>query len=347
MLKKLKFFLATIIIIFAVFILFIISYWHGINSPLNEKGRDKVFVVSKGESVKDIGVNLYDSGLINSKTYFEIYIWRTKKEKDLQAGEYILNPKMDIKEIAEIISGGEVLNKELTIKIIEGWRIKEINDYLVKNGVIKDNSFIDLAGAKKKDWTKNFLDEEPEFLADLPGGANLEGYLFPDTYRIYKDARAEDIIYKMIDNFGEKVNSQMRDDIKKQGKTIYEIIKMASLVEKEVRTPEDMKIVASIFWTRLKIGQPLESDASLSYVLDDKKPSHSAAELAFDSPYNTYKYKGLPPAPICNPGLNAIQAAIYPTDTQYNYFLTKSDSSEVVFSKTYKEHLENKNKYLK
>lgn len=343
--------LKIILLFFAAFlavgVYLVASYWRGIGAPLNEKGRDKVFVVSKGESVKDIAANLYDFELINSKTYFEIYIWRTKKEKDLQAGEYILNPKMDIKEIAEIISGGEVLNKELTIKIIEGWRIKEINDYLIKNGVIKDNSFIDLAGVKKKDWTINFIDEEPEFLADMPNDANLEGYLFPDTYRIYKDAKAEDIIYKMIDNFGEKVSSEMRDDIKKQGKTIYEIIKMASLVEKEVRTLEDMKIVAGIFWTRLKIGQPLESDASLSYVLDDKKPSHSAAELALDSPYNTYKYKGLPPAPICNPGLNAIQAAIYPTDTQYNYFLTKPDSSEVVFSKTYKEHLENKNKYLK
>jgi UPF0755 protein len=347
MLKKLKIISIFILVILAVFILFFISYWRGISAPLDEKGRDKVFVVSRGESVKDIAANLYDSGLINSKTYFEIYIWRTKKEKDLQAGEYILNPKMNIKEIAEIISGGEVLNKELTIKIIEGWRIKEINDYFVKNNIIKNNSFIDLAGAKKKDWARSFMDEEPKFLADLPGDANLEGYLFPDTYRIYKDAKAEDIIYKMIDNFGEKVNGQMRDDIKKQGKTIYEIIKMASLIEKEVRTPEDMKIVAGIFWTRLKVGQPLESDASLSYILDDKKPSHSAAELALDSPYNTYKYKGLPPTPICNPGLNAIQAAIYPTDTQYNYFLTKPDSDEVVFSKTYKEHLENKNKYLK
>ena len=345
MLKKLKIFSIFILIILAVFILFIISYWRGINSPLNERGRDKVFVVSKGESVKDIGVNLYDSGLINSKIYFEIYIWRTKKEKDLQAGEYILNPKLNIKEIAETLFGGKTLSNERTIKIIEGWRLKDIDDYLKNEGISTGDNFAKLAESKISDW--KFAGLRPEFLSDAPGSANLEGYLFPDTYRIFKDSSIEDIIKKMFDNFDKKLSSKMRADIKSQGKSIYSIITMASLIEKEVRTKKDMEVVSGIFWGRIKIGQPLQSDASLGYALGDKKISHSSAELKIDSPYNTYKYKGLPPAPICNPGLNAITAAIYPSDTKYNYFLTKPDTGEVVFSETYEEHLKNKNKYLK
>lgn len=343
--KKLKIFSIFILIILAVFILFFISYWRGISAPLNEKGRDKVFVVSKGESVKDIAANLYDSGLINSKTYFELYIWRSKKEKDLQAGEYILNPKKNIKEIVDILSGGKTLSQERTIKIIEGWRLKDVNDYLKNEGILAGDDFIKLAENKINNWQLN--DPKPEFLSDAPGSANLEGYLFPDTYRIFKDSSTEDIIKKMLDNFDKKLSGKMRDDIKSQGKPIYSVITMASLIEKEVKTKDDMKIVSGIFWGRIKIGQALQSDASLSYALSDKKISHNAEELEINSPYNTYKYKGLPPTPICNPGLNAITAAIYPSDTKYNYFLTKPDTGEVVFSETYAEHLKNKNKYLK
>jgi UPF0755 protein len=129
MLKKLKIISIFILVILAVFILFFISYWRGISAPLDEKGRDKVFVVSRGESVKDIAANLYDSGLINSKTYFEIYIWRTKKEKDLQAGEYILNPKMNIKEVAEIISGGRQFKNfrfAITFLLVDALRLDNL-----------------------------------------------------------------------------------------------------------------------------------------------------------------------------------------------------------------------------
>ncbi len=345
MIKKFKIISILIIIILAVFILFFIFYWRGISAPLNEKGKDKVFVVYKGESVKDIAENLYGSGLINSKTYFEIYIWRGKKEKDLQAGEYILNPQMNIKEIVDILSGGKTLSQERTIKIIEGWRLKDINDYLKSEGISSGDNFTKIAENKIGDWKLGVF--KPEFLSDAPDSADIEGYLFPDTYRIFKDAGIEDIIKKMLDNFDKKLSSKMRSDIKSQGKTIYSIITMASLIEKEVKTKDDMEIVSGIFWNRIKAGQALEADASLSYALNDKKAAHSAEELKIDSPYNTYKYKGLPPTPICNPGLNAISAAIYPADTKYNYFLTKLDGGEVVFSQTYEEHLKNKNKYLK
>jgi UPF0755 protein len=336
-----------IILLILVLIIGQIIYARGINSSVEKNGQDKIFVVEKGESVKKIGSNLLEADLIKSKFYFEVYIWRNELEKDLQAGEYVLSPKLSIKEIVRVLSEGEALNDELTIKVIEGWKIDDIDTYLQNMGIVKEGEFSKLVELRKQDWTMSFIDEEPKFLSDAPLSANLEGYLFPDTYRIYKDASAEDIIFKMLDNFGRKINEQMREDIKKQGRTIYETVIMASLVEKEVRTREDMKIVSGIFWDRIRNGQALESCATLAYILGENKPQYSTEDTKIDSPYNTYQNRGLPPSPISNPGLNAISAAIYPEYTEYNYFLSKSDTGETVFSRTYDEHLRNKAKYLK
>jgi len=145
----------------------------------------------------------------------------------------------------------------------------------------------------------------------------------------------------------------MRADIKAQKKTIYDIVTMASIIEKEAPIDyqkddnHDARIISGIFWGRLKIGQALQSDATLSYILNDNEPSHSGADLKVDSPYNTYKYRGLPPGPICNPGILAIEAAIYPLATDYNYFLTPKGKGTVIYAKDYEEHLKNKYQYLR
>jgi UPF0755 protein len=330
-----------IFLVLAVLLAVQISYWRGINNPVDKNGQDKIFVVKKGESVKQISDNLKRDGLIKSKLYFEIYVWRENKEKNLQAGEYVLSPNLTIKEIVRILSAGEALSDELTIKIIEGWSVADIDKYLAEMGLARDNEFIQ---SVKGDF--RFQISDFRFLSDKPEDVGLEGFLFPDTYRIFKDATVDDIIKKMLDNFDRKLTKQMRDDIRKQGKTIYEIITMASIIEKEVRTPEDMKIVSGIFWDRVKNGQALESCATLAYITGVNKQQYSIEDTKIDSPYNTYKYPGLPPTPICNPGLNAIQAAIYPKYTDYNYFLSRPDTGETIFSKTYDEHLKNKAKYL-
>jgi UPF0755 protein len=157
----------------------------------------------------------------------------------------------------------------------------------------------------------------------------------------------------MLENFDRKLTSELREEIERQGKSIYDVIIMASLIEKEApinyNDPEnrDARIVSDIFWGRLEIGQALESDATLSYWFGDTNPAHSGEELAVGTPYNSYKYRGLPPTPICNPGIKAIEAAIYPIDTDYNYFLTSLDGENIYYARTYKEHLDNKYKYLK
>jgi UPF0755 protein len=190
-----------------------------------------------------------------------------------------------------------------------------------------------------------------DFLADKPDDASLVGYMFPDTYRVYASSTAEEVTYRLLDNFGKKLTLEMRQDIAKQGKTIYEIVTMASLIEKEAAIDQggsnnDAKIISGIFWDRIKNRQALQSCATLAYILGVNKPQYSEADTKIDSLYNTYLHRGLPPGPIANPGLAAIEAAIYPEYTDYNYFLTPAGSKQMIFSKTYEEHLRNKAKYL-
>ncbi len=336
------------ILILTVFLISVFSYWRAVNNPAAKNSQDQIFVISSGEGVEQISKNLVNADLIKSQFYFKIYVWQTQKESKFQAGEYALNPSMAIREIAEVLTTGKSLSKEKKIKIIEGWNVRDIDKYLADMSIISNGEFIELAEMKIGNWKLEIGESgKPNFLNDAPRSAGIEGYLFPDTYRIYQDATAEDIIQKMLDNFDKKMTNEMRDEIKKQGKTIYEIITMASIIEKEVRTQEDMDIVSGIFWDRIKYGQPLESCATLAYILGINKKQYTIEDTKINSPYNTYQNRGLPPGPICNPGLNAIKAAVYPEFTGYNYFLSSKDKGETIFSKTFDEHNRNKAKYLR
>lgn len=333
-------FLILIIIIFAGFGL----YWYFINSYQVKSDAPSIFIVTKGEGVNRISANLYHYDLIKSKFFFETYVWLNKLESKFQAGEYTLEPGLNIKETVKVLTSGQTISRERTIKIIEGWRISDIGQYLEKENIITDGSFLNFAGADTAEW--RLSGEKPEFLKDLPAGANLEGFLFPDTYRIFYNANANDIILKMLGNFDYKLDPQMRAEIASQGKSIYQIVTMASIIEKEVKSYEDMRIVSGIFWDRIKNGQALESCATLAYILGINKKQYSKEDTEIESSYNTYKNQGLPPGPICSPGLSAIKAAIYPVFTEYNYFLTASADGKTIFSRTYQEHLQNKGKYL-
>lgn len=251
-----------------------------------------------------------------------------------------------------------VARAEETIQVLEGWTSRDIGQYFERLGKWQSEEFLEVVGFPQADYRDNkempaltdFASRFPA-LKDKPEYYGLEGYLFPDTYRIYASSTVAEVIDKMLANFEIKLTPEMRAEIEKQGKSIYEIVTMASLIEKEaplVQSGEnrDAKIVSGIFWNRLKNGQALQSDATLTYVLGDKEASHSGDDLEIDSLYNTYKYRGLPPGPICNPGSAAIEAAIYPIATDYNYFLTAADGS-VFYARTYDEHLQNKYKYLR
>lgn len=329
-----------------IFVLIIIAvgflYWRGLNSPVNANGKEQIFIVNKGEAVKQVADNLKKENLIRSVNYFKYQIGSSD---NIKAGEYIISPKLSTREIIKILTVGEAISQEKSIRIIEGWNNKDIGAYFEKNNIIPAKDFLALTKAPLSEWKFNFI--KPNFLNDAPKEAGLEGYLFPDTYRIFNDTTAEGVILKMLDNFGKKVTPGMTEEIKRQKKTIYEIVTMASVIEKEVRSVDDMKIVSGIFWDRIKNGEALGSCATLAYILGVNKPQYSLEDTKIESPYNTYKYRGLPPGPIANPGFNAINAAVYPEFTAYNYFLSDPATGKTIYSRTLDEHNANKYKYLK
>jgi|WetSurMetagenome_2_1015567.scaffolds.fasta_scaffold177505_2 UPF0755 protein len=328
----------------------IFSYYSDIDSPASNAGKPVKFTISSGEGVKEISRSLHKAGLIKSEFHFNLYVSRIKKGSQIQAGTYQLSPTQTIKQIVEQLTGGKVVNEEKEITIIPGWDLRDIAKYLAEQGVASTTAFRQAAGEPLKKYKSGQLpDRSSDYpvLADKPKTANLEGYLFPDTYRIYKDASLSDVIAKMIGNLEAKLSQADRDAISGKNKSIYQIITLASIIEKEVRKTEDMKTVSGIFWNRLNIGQTLGSDATLSYIFEDNTAAHTIDETKSDSPYNTYRFAGLPPGPICSPSLEAIEAAIYPAKTDYYYFLTNPANGETIYAKTLAEHNRNKAKYLK
>jgi UPF0755 protein len=332
-----------ILIIIAVIAVGSFLFWQNLNSPVNSNGQGQIFLVNKGETVKQVAKNLRLNNLIKSEFYFKYNVWR--ENLIIQAGEYSISQKLSTKEIIKILTEGNAISQEKSITIIEGWNNKDVAAYLEKNNIISAKDFLALTKGPLKNWKFDFA--KPDFLNDAPETVGLEGYLFPDTYRIFKDTTAKEIISKMLDNFNKKLTPSMREEIKKQNKKVYEIITMASIIEKEVRLTDDMKIVSGIFWDRIKNGQALQSCATLAYILGVNKAQYSLEDTKIDSPYNTYKYRGLPPGPIANPGFNAINAAVYPKNTDYNYFLSDPATGKTIYSKTLDEHNANKYKYLK
>lgn len=296
------------------------------------------FEIKSGEGVKDIGQKLEDAQLIANDLYFNYYIWKTGSREKIQAGKYELRGSMTIPEIVQVLSLGEIVPNEIKITFPEGTSAKDMAEILKQKGFDGDE-FLKIANSKEMNAS------DYEFLKTKPAKSDLEGYLFPDTYIFFKDAGANAIVSRMLLNFDEKLTDKMRQDIKSRGKNIDQIVTMASILEKEVRTPEDMKIVSGVFWDRIEIGQPLQSCATIAYVLGEEKKQYSIDDTRTPSSYNTYINRGLPPGPIANPGMNAITAAIYPTKTDFNYFLSDPATGKTVFSRTLEEHAANKAKY--
>jgi UPF0755 protein len=339
--KVLKKIILTIVILVVAFLVALVWY----KSQANYKATSDIKLeVVAGAKVDDIANNLWQVGLIKSPLIFKIEVRLAGKQDKLQAGNYVIKAGNDMSNIISLLVRGEVDYNEKNILIKEGMRLTEINKYLQDNKMLADDCspFFSTYISKLPDNLKNY-----DFLREAPTKVDLEGYFFPDTYRVFADATCEELITKALNNFNNKFDAEMRAEVKRQNKTIFQILTMASVLEKEVKSEADMKIVSGIFWDRIKNGQRLESCATLAYILGENKPQYTLADTQIDSPYNTYRNDGLPPTPINNPGLKAIRAAIYPTKTDYNYFLSRPDTGETVFGKTFEEHKANKAKYLK
>jgi len=326
--------LGYIFIVIAIIFCYFYLQTAGPGKPSEEL---KLFKIEKGQSFKEISENLLKEDFVKNKKLFEIYALLMNVKSRFQPGSYYLRPSISFKDLIQNLTSIP-LPEEQTITILEGWQIKEIAEYLEKETEIRKEEFL-----KKTDELKNI---DYEFLLDRPKNATLEGYLFPDTYRVYKKSTSEEIIKKMLENFNQKLSDELRAEIKKQNKTIFEILTMASLIEKEARTDLERRVISDIFWKRLEAKIPLQSCASINYILGVSKRRLSIEETRVPSPYNTYLNRGLPPGPINNPGINSIKAAIEPIKTDYWYFLS-TEEGQTIFSRTKEEHDLNKAKYLK
>lgn len=296
----------------------------GIYQPISNTNDLNIFNIEKGSSVKKIAQDLKNEEIIRSSNLFLFYSLLTNN-RNMQAGEYLLSPQMNIPQIIEIIVGGKINEEKITI--IEGWDLNDIAIYLEEKGISSKDEFFSITGEpRNKD--------------------SLEGYIFPDTYNITSKDTAETIVQKALLNFEKKMATELKNEIEKQGKTIEEIIIMASVIEKEVRTLEDKKNISDVLWKRINANMPLQTCATVLYALGEKKSSVSTTDTQIDSPYNTYKYRGLPIGPISNPGMNSILAAIYPTKNNYWYYLSAPDG-KTHFSTTLDEHNYKKNLYLR
>jgi UPF0755 protein len=299
-----------------------------------------VVTVEPGSATDNISVNLKKLELIPSRFGFKLYVRLIKATKDFQPGEFTIKEGSNYASIVSLMTS--VASDEVTITFPEGLNIEQMTERI-------DMAFGDgqgqvwLEGLDDTKWEETFSFIFTDFM-----GFPLEGYLFPDTYRVSRSGFPDDLTYKLLTNFGEKLSPELRVEITNQGKTIHEVLTLASIVEKEVTTDADRAKVADLFWRRLDVGMALQADSTVHYIVgnDDKNVYTSDFDRSVDSLYNTYKYPDLPPGPICNPSLSAIKAVIYPEANDAWYFLTDAEGN-VHYARTNDEQNENKVLYLK
>ena len=317
-----------LIFIFAFFIIAIFSIYIFVNSNLSSVNSDtkaKIFVVKEGEGVEAISQNLQNNGFIKNKHAFLIYTIITSQNKKLQSGNFRLSTSLSVSEIVKKLSSGGV--SDYWLKINDGTRIEEIASLFPTNLSFNSHDFL------TKYKTK-------------------EGYFFPDSYLIpsyFNLDQAVEVINKNFDQkfaqAKEKSNSTLIDE---------DNLILASLLEREGKSLDSKQMIAGIIINRLKLGMPLQIDATVLYVCDSQNKSINKywqlpitqADQKIDSPFNTYKNQGLPPRPICNPGYNSLFAAFHPTDSDFVYYITGNDG-KMYYAKTFDEHNSNIAKYLK
>lgn len=303
-------------------------------------GTPVVFQVQQDESIDSIAERLHEAGLIRSPAYFKLRIRLSNADTRIRAGRFTLYTGMSVDQIIRTLTTAPGV-QVVRVRFQEGWRAEQYADELVRVGILSSpQQFLDVLQASR--WQTRF-----PFLADVPSTATVEGFLFPDTYEFRIDATPEEIVETLLQNFDRRVPAEDRAHAQELGRTFYQVLIIASIVEREAVIPEERPIIASVFYNRLRENMPLQADPTVQYALgspQDWWPSlDNLPDLAtVDSLYNTYRYAGFPPGPICNPSRASIEAALSPAQTDYLYFVTRGDGSGAhVFARTYEEHVRN------
>lgn len=301
-------------------------------------GTEMPFPIQTGESVNSVAFRMEENGLIRNAAAFRLYLIYAGIDQTMQAGTYLLSPGLTPLEIANIIQNP--LSQEVTFIILAGWRAEEIANLLPTSGLsVTPGEFMALVNA-------------PVGLhlpSGLEAGTPLEGYLAPGEYLLRRDISAQALVQSFIDRFEKNVTPDIRAGFERQGLSLPEAVTLASIVEKEGVVDDEHPMIASVFLNRLAIGMKLDSDPTVQYALGYSQDQNtwwtnplSYTDLQTDSAFNTYVYTGLPPHPISNPGLSALQAVAYPAQSPYYYFRARCDGSGLhAFARTYEEHLQN------
>lgn len=325
-----------ILLIFLVGILFVMYYNSVIKKPL--KGDDSVVVieVKQGDGFYDILNNLEKEDKVRSKLMIKLKLALDNKNINLNEGIYEIPSDSTLNDILKSLESNLDNINLVKITIPEGFSVEEIGGKLEENGFCTKEEFVDAVNSYQ---LPDFIEEKDKTRY------NLEGFLYPDTYYIKKGTSAEDIITIMLERFKSVMNEVKEDvNLALDDSKMYDVITIASMIEKEARVDEDRQLIASVIYNRLNEDMKLQLDATVLYSLGYHVETVLNRHLEIDSPYNTYKYKGLPEGPICNPGIESIKAALQPAESNYIYYILQNDGAHY-FTDNYDDFL-NKKKEL-
>lgn len=328
--RKIALIVFFVMTVTAVIIIALLESW---SAQYGRNTQDQIFTLSKGENAWVVATNLESQGIVKNRYGLLYALARQKKLNSLVAGEYQLSGRLSAQDLVVRLSTGQVIPIDIKVTFPEGFTAVQMADRLTEVG-LPGKEVLAIVLSPDDHWRNEY-----SFLAALPKQASLEGFLFPDTYRFDRKADASSIVKIFLSNFERKAFSLLR------GKPLdeaYRNLILASIVEMEVRSDHDRALVADLFLRRLAAEHPLQSDATVQYILGETKVQHSFEETRTNSPYNTYVHKGLPPGPISNPGVSSLRAVLNPEKNQYFYFLSDPKTGETIFSVTFEEHVRNK-----
>ena len=325
------------IIILAILLIFtalaggaLLELFNFAGTPCSMEATEQSVLIPPGQGLKATADDLYDRGIIHNAFKFNVYARIKGYDKKIKAGEYRLKPSYSPREILEIMVSGKVQLYKITIP--EGYNLVQIAGMMPDAGL-----------GPAKDFLAVTNDGALTSALNIPGDS-FEGYLFPDTYHFPKGVSPEKIIQTMVRRFQEVFASAWQGRAREMKMTVHQVVTLASIIEKETGAPSERPVISSVFHNRLKKNMRLASDPTVIYGIKDFDGNLTRKDLTTKTPYNTYKIKGLPPGPIANPGAKAIEAALYPADTDYLFFVSKRDGTHY-FSKTYQEHEKAVRKY--
>ncbi len=326
---------AALVIIVLALLVAVFAYWRLFLMPASDvaTGQPVVVEIAEGEDSSEIAETLAETGVVTNANMFRREASKLGLDAVLQPGVYELETGMEYESVIARLAEGPSPTY-VTVTIPEGWIIEQMAERYEAQAGIPAEEFRSLASEGAGEFGHAFLESNPT--------TSLEGYLFPKTYEVEEDMTARDVIEMMLEEFALETAGIDTAVLAARGLTVHDWVTIASIIEREVSVPDERPLVASVVYNRLAVGMRLEIDATVEYVLPGTRPRLSNEDLQIDSPYNTYRYGGLPPGPIASPGMAALEAAAAPADTDFVYYVRTGEDGSHTFTNNYTDFLEAK-----